>query len=261
MNATSLSKGPPALELRGLEKSFGAVRALRGVSLEVHAGETLGLVGDNGAGKSTLVSMISGNARPDVGEILVDGQRREFRTPHEAQSAGIETVFQYLSLVLSLDIASNMFLGRELLGSSRLARLAGYVDKKSMRREVVEILERLGLSLPSPKTKVSALSGGQRQAVALTRAVYWGKHIVVLDEPTAALGVMQTQVVLDFIRRIRDQGVAVIFISHNMEHVFDASDRIVVLRLGEKIFDGATSEVTPMDVVALITGAGVRKKV
>jgi len=237
------------------------VRALRGVSLAVHAGETVGLVGDNGAGKSTLVSLISGNARPDFGEILVDGQLHDFRTPHEAQGAGIETVFQYLSLVLSLDIASNMFLGRELVRPGRFGRLFGVVDKRRMRREVLHILERLGLSLPPPRTKVSALSGGQRQAVALMRAVYWGKHIVILDEPTAALGVRQTQIVLDFIARIRDQGVAVIFISHNMEHIFAAADRVVVLRLGEKIFDGATRDLTPMDVVALITGAGIGREV
>jgi len=245
----------PVLELRNLKKSYGAVRALRGVSLTVHAGETLALVGDNGAGKSTLVSLISGNARPDSGEIIVDGQLHEFRTPHEAQLAGIETVFQYLSLVQSLDIAQNVFLGRELVSVGRVGRFFGNVDKRRMRREVVEILTRLGLSLPAPRTKVVALSGGQRQAVALMRAVYWGKYIVVLDEPTAALGVKQTRIVLDFIRRIRDHGVAVIFISHNMEHVFQVANRIIVLRLGEKIFEGPTEDVTPLDIVALITGA------
>jgi ABC-type sugar transport system ATPase subunit len=257
--STAVREKAPALALRELEKAFGAVRALRGVSFDVHAGETVGLVGDNGAGKSTLVSLISGTARPDAGQILVDGLPHDFLTPSEAQRAGIETVFQFLSLVPSLDIASNMFLGRELPGPGRLAARLGNTDKRRMRREVAQILGQLGLSLPPPKTKVSALSGGQRQAVALMRAVYWGRHIVVLDEPTAALGVDQTRIVLDFIRRLRDHGVAVIFISHNMEHVFAAADRIVVLRLGEVVFEGARSDVTPMDIVALITGAVPRR--
>lgn len=206
----------PVLELRSLSKSFGPVHAVRSVSLIVHPGEVVGLVGDNGAGKSTLTRMIAGTTRPDSGEILVAGEAKDFASAHDARRAGVETVFQTLALVPGLDIAENIFLGRETLRASPIGRLLRTMDVATMRRQVQEGYDRFGLNLPDLKTKVSALSGGQRQVVAIARAVLWGSRIVVLDEPTAALGVRQTELVLSFIERLRSHGVAVIFISHNM---------------------------------------------
>jgi ABC-type sugar transport system ATPase subunit len=238
-----------------VSKSFGAVRALRGFSLGLYSGEVIGLVGDNGAGKSTLVNVISGNFKPDAGEILVDGIDRTFESSADARSHGIETVYQFLSLVPTLDIAENIFLNREVYGPGPVLRAIRRLDKREMRHRVVTGFERLGLSLPSPRTKVAALSGGQRQAVAIARVVLWGSHIVLMDEPAAALGVRQTEIVLSFVERLKAQGVAVIFISHNMEHVLRVADRIVVMRLGEKVFDEPKGSVTATELVGLITGA------
>ncbi len=257
MNARAAAdeRGTPVLEVRALSKSFGAVRAVRDVSFSLFAGEVIGLVGDNGAGKSTLVSIVSGGLKPDVGQIVVDGADRTFENPSQARARGIETVFQFLSLVPTLDIAENVFLNREVYGPTRVLRWLKRMHKSEMRRSVVRGFERLGLSLPPPRTKVAALSGGQRQAVAIARVVLWGSHIVLMDEPAASLGVKQTEIVLSFVERLKAQGVAVIFISHNMEHVLRVSDRIVVMRLGEKVFDAPRSDVTAMELVGLITGA------
>ena len=243
------------LEVRGLSKRFGAVRALHDVSFALYPGEVIGLIGDNGAGKSTLVNMISGSLQPDSGEILVDGLERRFENAAQARAAGIETVFQSLSLIPTLDMAENVFLNREIFGFGKLGRWLRWMDKAEMRRRTSEGFARLGLTLPSPATKVTALSGGQRQAVAIARAVLWGSHIVVLDEPAAALGVKQTEIVLSFVERLRAHGVACIFISHNMEHVMRVADRIVLLRLGEKIFDAPAAETTAPELVAMMTGA------
>ncbi len=244
---------PPVLEVRGVSKHFGAVRALHEVSLELRRGEVVGLVGDNGAGKSTLVNVISGALRPDRGEIALDGLTHAFETPSHARAAGIETVYQFLSIIPTLDIAENVFLNREHYRPGALGRVR-VMDKARMRREVSEGFERLGLSLPAPSTKVGALSGGQRQAVAIARAVLWGQKIVLLDEPAAALGVKQTEIVLQFVERLKRQSVGVIFISHNMQHVLRVADRIVVLRLGEKVYDGPKGSATASDIVAMITG-------
>ena len=245
----------PVLEVRGISKRFGAVRALHDVSFQLYAGEVVGLIGDNGAGKSTLVNIIAGSLAPDAGTILVDGAARQFETAAQARLAGIETVFQYLSLVPTLDMAENVFLNRELFAFGQVGRWLHWMDKAEMRRQTSEGFARLGLTLPSPRTKVTALSGGQRQAVAIARAVIWGSHIVVLDEPAAALGVKQTEIVLSFIERLREHGVACIFISHNMEHVMRVADRIVLMRLGEKIFDAPAASTTAPELVALMTGA------
>jgi ABC-type sugar transport system ATPase subunit len=210
-------------------------------------------VGDNGAGKSTLVNVISGALRPDHGEILLDGVSHAFETPAHARAAGVETVFQYLSVIPTLDIAENVFLNRELYRDGALGR-ARVMDKVRMRREVTEGFERLGLTLPPVSTKVGALSGGQRQAVAIARAVLWGQKIVLLDEPAAALGVKQTEIVLQFVERLKRQSVGVILISHNMQHVLRVADRIVVMRLGEKVYDGPKGTATASDIVAMITG-------
>jgi ABC-type branched-subunit amino acid transport system ATPase component len=251
----SMTGEPAVLELRSISKSFGAVTALDGVSVALGKAEVLGLVGDNGAGKSTLVNVVSGLLKPDQGAIVVDGAERAFASAAEARDAGIETVFQSLSLIPTLDIAENVFLGRELLAPTRLGRVARWMTKRRMREEVVAGFERLGLWLPPPYTKVGALSGGQRQSVAIARAVLWGSHIVVMDEPAAALGVRQTEIVLDFIEQLKRHGVAVIVISHNMQHVMRVADRIVVLRLGEKVFDVPKAETTAQELVGVITGA------
>jgi len=243
------------LEVTDIRKRFGPVRALRGASVRLAAGEVLGLVGDNGAGKSTLVNVISGNLESDEGSIYVDGVERSFAGPADARRVGIETVFQTLSLVPTLDITENVYLARERLGPEGLRRRLRWMDKRAMRGDVAEGFERLGLSLPRLDTKVAALSGGQRQAVAIARAVLWGSHIVVMDEPAAALGVRQTEIVLSFVERLKEHSVAVIFISHNMEQVLRVSDRIAVMRLGRTVFDEPRADITASQLVHLITGA------
>jgi ABC-type sugar transport system ATPase subunit len=247
----------PILELRALSKSFGPVHAVRAVSLKVYPGEVVGLVGDNGAGKSTLTRMIAGTVKPDSGEIVVAGRRQDFASAHDARRAGVETVFQTLALVPGLNIAENIFLGRELIRATPMGRVLRSMDVTAMRRRVQEGYDRFGLNLPDLKTNVSALSGGQRQVVAIARAVLWGSRIVVLDEPTAALGVRQTELVLSFIEGLRSHGVAIIFISHNMQHVTRVTDRVCVLRLGQKVFDGPMAGLDGTELVALMTGATV----
>ena len=246
---------PPLLRIENVKKRFGSTRALNGVSFDLGHGEVLGLIGDNGAGKSTLVNVIAGVHRPDEGGIYVDGVEQQLGSPREAQQAGIETVFQYLSLIPTLTITDNIFLNRELYGPGTILHAMRRVDRKEMRRRVEGAYQRLGLDLPPPDTKVIALSGGQRQAVAIARAVIWERQVVVLDEPTAALGVRQTLVVLSFIRRLKEHGVSVIVITHNMEHVLAMSDRIIVLRLGRKVGDLITSETSGRDLVERMTGA------
>jgi ABC-type sugar transport system ATPase subunit len=258
MTVPARSIGDTVLELRDVEKSFGAVRALAGVSLELRAGEVVALVGDNGAGKSTLVKCISGFHQPDAGEILVDGVERTLTTPHEARDLGIETVYQHLSLIDPFDVAENFFLGREEHRGSSYLRL---LDKRRMLRETQATLDRLQIRIPSLKTPVSALSGGQRQAIAVARAVAWGRHIVLLDEPAAALGVEQSEQVLQLIERLAAEGVGVIIISHNMGHVLRCSDRVVVLRQGRQVANVASDSVSEHDLVTLITGGTLEPRV
>lgn len=242
------------LELTGVSKRYEAVHALRDVDLTLHAGEVLGLIGDNGAGKSTLVGVISGTVKPDSGQIRIDGAEGRLGSVPDARSAGIETVFQNLALIPSLSIADNIFLGREQLRRGLLGRL-GWTDKKSMRRQVDEGFARLGLKLPDPHTRAEGLSGGQKQAVAIARAVLWGSHIVLMDEPNAALGVTQTEIVLSFVEQLKQHQIGVIFISHNMDQVLRVADHIVVMRLGHKIFDGPSENLTAHDLAMLMTGA------
>jgi len=248
-----VNDGAVVLEVRNVWKQFGPVTALRDVSLELRSGEVLGLIGDNGAGKSTLVSILSGNAKPDAGTLLVNGSERSFTDPADARSAGIETVFQTLALIPTLNIAENVYLERELfVPGFGLVRL---MNKRAMRRDARTAFERFGVALPPVKTKVSALSGGQRQAVAITRAVLWGSHIVLLDEPAAALGVRQTELVLTLIEGLKAHGVAIMFISHNMEQVLRVADRVAVMRLGEKVADvDVAHDTTGAHLVALMTG-------
>ncbi len=247
----------PALEVSDITKRFGPVVALRGVSLALDRGEVLGLVGDNGAGKSTLISIISGVARPDSGEIRLDGKPWAEGGVRTIREAGVETVFQNLALVPTLSIAENMYLGRELHGPGRLASAVRRIDKRRMRREVETAFSRLGLRMPPVASKAGALSGGQRQAVAVARAVLWGSRVVIMDEPAAALGVQQTEAVLALIGRLKAEGVATLLVSHNMEHVLRVADRVAVFRLGRKIADLDQREqpVTGMHLVGLITGA------
>jgi D-xylose transport system ATP-binding protein len=250
-------RGTPALEVLDITKRFGPVVALRGVSLSLGQGEVLGLVGDNGAGKSTLISIISGVARPDSGQIMLNGKSWAESGARTIREAGIETVFQNLALVPTLSIVENMYLGRELYGPGKLAAAARRIDKRRMRREVEAAFARLGLRMPPVTSKAGALSGGQRQAVAVARAVLWGSRVVIMDEPAAALGVQQTEAVLALIERLKAEGVATLLVSHNMEHVLRVADRVAVFRLGRKIadLDHRRRQVTGMELVGLITGA------
>jgi simple sugar transport system ATP-binding protein len=244
---------PSVMEVRNASKSYGAVRALRDVSLELRAGEVLGLVGDNGAGKTTLVKCISGTHRPDSGEIYVNGELQTL-TAEGARTLGIETVHQNLSLVDTLDVMHNFFMNRELVGGGPAGRAVGWLNKRAMYRTTRDTLGSLGLRI-DPRTPVAALSGGQRQLIAVARAITWGSHIVVMDEPAAALGVRQSMQVLSFIRMLSERDIAVLLISHNMQHVLQVTDRIVVLRHGEKVGDLETRNTHARDLVTLITGS------
>lgn len=243
------------LEVGGLSKSYGAVRALTDVSFELEAGRVLGLIGDNGAGKSTLVKCISGVLTPDEGEILVDGNRIAHGEPEATRSAGIETVYQDLMLVPPLDVATNLFLGRERISKKPILRTIGWLDKKPMYREAATILEKLKIHIPSIAEAVENLSGGQRQSIAVGRAAAWGRHIVLMDEPVAALGVQQSAVVLELVRTLASQGVAVVIISHNMQQVLDVCDEVLVMRHGENIGKFPIEGVDASYLVSLMTGA------
>jgi ABC-type sugar transport system ATPase subunit len=228
---------------------------LRDVSFQLYRGEALALLGDNGAGKSTLVKCIAGNHPPDSGTIIVDGVQRTLSSPHDARMLGIETVYQDLLLIDTLDVAANLFLNRERLRSGLPGLLWRWVDTRRMYRETAEILASLGIQVPSIRQPVERLSGGQRQAIAIGRAVAWGRHIVLMDEPAAALGVEQSALVLKLIRRLTDQGAAVLLITHNMEHVLRVTDRAMVLRHGRKVAELRTAEVNGEQLVGYITGA------
>jgi simple sugar transport system ATP-binding protein len=248
----------PLLEVAGLTKTFGGLKAIDSVDLEVRPGEVIGLVGDNGAGKSTLVRCIAGVYAPDEGEIRVEGQpvqTHKTHSPKQAAEAGIEVVHQDLSLIPHGDVAENLFLNRELRSPWPVLRQIGWLDKAAMRRRAREILTEVGIGgIVSVRQRIGELSGGQRQCVAIGRAVGWKRRIVFLDEPTAALGVRQTAIVLDLIRRLRDRGIAVVLISHNMEQVLDVCDRVVVMRLGRKVADRPVAELDGSMLVSYITG-------
>ena len=243
----------PILEARGLTRQFGQVTALDGADFDVNAGEVVALIGDNGAGKSTLVKALSGNLAVDSGEILYEGHPQHIDTPMKASELGIETVYQDLALAPHLDPAQNMFLGRELMRAG-IAGKFGFMDNKAMRAEARSSFDKLGATVKSLTAPVGSMSGGQRQAIAIARAVHWASKVVFLDEPTAALGVRQTANVLDTIRRVRDHGVAVIFISHSMPHVMEVADRVQVLRLGKRVATYQTSETSMEQLVGAMTG-------
>jgi simple sugar transport system ATP-binding protein len=250
----------PALALRGLTKSFGAVAALRGIDIEIRPGEVVGLVGDNGAGKSTLIKTISGVHAPDGGQIELYGVSRDHLTAVEARHLGIETIHQSLALVNTLDVASNIFLNREKVRRNGLARVCGWLDKRGMYAESVGALEAFGLPRSLLRRPVRDLSGGQRQMVAIARAIYWRPKIIMMDEPTAALAVAHAAKVLELVRRMADSGIAVLFVSHDMRHVLEVTDRVVVLRHGSKVADLRTSETSHQEIVMFITGHELSEK-
>jgi D-xylose transport system ATP-binding protein len=243
-----MSTTTPLLELRGVSKRFGAVQALSKVDFEVRAGEVMALVGDNGAGKSTLIKGIAGIYPFDEGEIDFDGKHVTIHGPRDTAALGIEVVYQDLALADNLDVVANMFLGREQV------QTFWRIDEASMERESIKTLDSLSVTtLRSVRTAVASLSGGQRQAVAVAKAVMWNSRLVILDEPTAALGVAQTRQVLDLVRRLADRGLAVVIISHNLHDVFEVADRITVLRLGQKVAEFVAAETTQQEVVQAIT--------
>ena len=242
------------LQARGLSKSYGHVTALSGVDLAIRSGEILALVGDNGAGKSTLVKILSGAIRPTDGTIMVNAAEVAFGSPADAALAGIQTVYQDLALAGDLSIVGNIYLGREILMGGVLGSM-GLMDQAAMRREAKATLDRLEIRLKSIDSRVSDLSGGQRQSVAIARALAWASRIVLLDEPTAALGVAQTQQVLELMRRVKALGLGVVVISHNMQDVLSVADRVVVLRLGRKAAEFERGSFTVDDLVSAITGA------
>jgi fructose transport system ATP-binding protein len=246
----------PVLEARGLVKTFGHVIGLAGVDLELYAGEVLGIIGDNGAGKSTLIKCLTGALQPDRGELLLEGKPVEFKSPLDSRLAGIETVYQTLAVAPALDVASNMFLGRESRMSGPLGLFLRKLDKRGMRRRAREQMTRLGITtLQDMGQRVETLSGGQRQAVAVARAAAFGSKVIILDEPTAALGVRESNQVLDLIRELRRQGMPVILISHNMPHVFDVADRVHIQRLGRCVGVVSPATTTTEEAVAIMTGA------
>lgn len=246
----------PVLDAIGISKRFGSVEALVDCDFRLNAGEVVALVGDNGAGKSTLVKVLAGVYQPDAGTIAFHGHRVAL-TPASARDMGIETVYQDLALAPTLDAAENLFLGREIPRRGVLGR-AGFVDKKQMRRDCLTLFGDLGVSIPNLRGPVSGMSGGQRQGVAVARATLWANQVVFLDEPTAALGVVQTKHVLDLIRRVRDRGLGVVLISHQMPDVLAVSDRIEVLRQGRNAASFTRQDATMELIIAAMTGALAR---
>jgi simple sugar transport system ATP-binding protein len=244
----------PLLAARRISKRFGHVHALRDADFDVFPNEIVALIGDNGAGKSTLVKIFSGTLHPDAGEIWFGGRRVAIATPIAARHLGIETVYQDLALAPELTPAANLFLGREELRPGLLGKL-GFLDNAAMRNRSKEALARLGTGLQDTDTQVANLSGGQRQSVAVGRAITWASRVVFMDEPTAALGVVQARNVLDLIRRVRDSGISIVFISHNMPQVLEVADRIEVLRLGKRVARFKAGEATVEDLIAAMTGA------
>jgi fructose transport system ATP-binding protein len=254
--AVQVDSGTPTLEAKELVKTFGHVVGLSGVSLRLYPGEVLAIIGDNGAGKSTLIKCLSGALTPDAGEILLDGVRVEFKSPVDARRAGIETVFQSLAVAPALDIASNLYLGREVRRKDILGRVFRALDSRGMRDDARQHLQALGIAtIQDMSQKVETLSGGQRQAVAVARAARFGSKVIILDEPTAALGVRESGQVLELIKELRNRRLPVILISHNMPHVFEVADRIHIQRLGR-----CAGVITPQshsmeEAVAIMTGA------
>ncbi len=245
----------PALEVKNISKRFGGVQALQNVSFKINKGEVVALLGDNGAGKSTLVNCVAGRHTQDAGDILVNGQTVAIHSPQDSRDNGIETVFQDLAIIPNFDAPANLYLNREVVSKNPLLKIIGWLDNKSMEKNAQNALQRLNSRIPCFTEPIKNLSGGQRQAVSIARAVNWGADIIIMDEPTAALGVEQSQQVNDLIRLIVSQGVAVLLISHNMQHVMETCDRAVVLYQGKSVADVHVNCISAQDLVGLITGA------
>lgn len=244
---------PPMLAAIDLYKHFGGLVAVDHVSLQVHAGEVVGLLGDNGAGKSTLIKMISGVYQPDAGRLVFNGRDVSFSSPQDAREAGIETIYQDLALCENLDAGANIFLGREPARRTLLVLRA--VDRQRMLDESRRILAQLDIRIPGLMRPIRQMSGGQRQAVAIARAVYWNARLMIMDEPTAALGVPEQRKVLSLVRTLRERGVAIIIISHNLQDVLDVADRVVVMRRGRTVGERPVAETDTADLLGLMLGA------
>ncbi len=245
----------PVLQAKGLVKHYGQVTALDGCDFELYEGEILAVIGDNGAGKSTLIKALSGALIPDEGELFLDGQPVRFSSPLDARRHGIETVYQDLAVAPALAIAENLFLGREIRRPGIRGSVFRMIDKGRMVRESAQHMQNLKIGIGSMRQPVETLSGGQRQGVAVARSAAFARHVVIMDEPTAALGVAQTGKVLDLMRQVRDSGIPVVFISHNMPNVFQVADRIVVLRLGRVVGELDPRTATIDDAVSAMTGS------
>ena len=245
----------PLLSVHDVSKNYGAVEALKNVTFDLKRGEVVGLVGDNGAGKSTLVKCIAGVLVPTAGEIHLEGTRHEFTSPADALAAGVETVYQDLALVEMFDLTANLFLGRELVRTGWLGRL-GLLRKRDMEIEARSAIAQLPARFPDLDAPVDTMSGGQRQIVAISKAAFWGRRLLLLDEPTAALGVQESAGVLEMVKHIAARGdMAILVIAHNLEHIFSVCDRVLVLRRGSLVADLAVGDTTAEEVVAYITGA------
>ena len=255
MNTSHSSNDNIVLQARGLVKRYGSVTAIDGADFDLKAGEILAVIGDNGAGKSSLIKALSGAIVPDEGVIKLDGETIHFKSPIDARRRGIETVYQDLAVAPAMTIAENLFLGREILRPGFLGSFFKMIDKKKMLSESVSRMNDLKVGIRSMTQAVETLSGGQRQCVAVSRAAAFAQHVVILDEPTAALGVKEGNMVLELIRRVRDRGLPVILISHNMPHVFEIADRIHIQRLGKRAAIVDPKKINMSDTVAIMTGA------
>jgi fructose transport system ATP-binding protein len=261
MSANGATSDTPLIQARGLTKRYGTIVAADGVDLDIGRGEIIAIVGDNGAGKSTLIKMISGAVTPDAGEVAVDGRPVTIRSPIEARALGIETIYQDLAMAPNLDVVTNIYLGRERKRGGPLG-LLGLVDRKAMRDEARTHLADLKINIPKLSgSAVESLSGGQRQSVAIARAMVWASKLVIMDEPTAALGVAQSQAVLDIVKEVRSRGISVAIISHILPHVLELADRIVVMRHGRKVADLPAGELDEHKLIELIVGIRTAQEV
>jgi simple sugar transport system ATP-binding protein len=251
------ANGTPLVDMVNIHKYFGSVQALRGVDFHVNEGEIVGLLGDNGAGKSTLIKVLTGFHTPTKGQIVFEGEDVEINSPHDARDLGIETVYQDLALVPLMSIARNFWLGQELTYNFGPFKL---LDKKRMGEMAIEALEEVGIHIRDPEEEVGTMSGGERQAIAIGRAVHFGKKLLILDEPTSALSVGETQKVLDYTRAAKDKGMGVVFITHNISQVHEVADRFTIIQRGRKLGDFGKEEVSEIEVAKMITSGEVPER-
>ncbi|NLB72890.1 MAG: sugar ABC transporter ATP-binding protein [Firmicutes bacterium] len=255
MTREELRKDNEAIvQMVGIGKTFGAVKALSDVDLTINKGEVLGLVGDNGAGKSTIVKILSGVYQPDAGTVYFDGKPANWKSPRQARLSGVETVYQDLALIGLMSISREFFLGQEPIKQDRLSTLFGRLDSRKMSSEAARSLAEIGITSRKPNDTVGTLSGGEKQAIAIGRAMYFGAKLLILDEPTAALSVKETERVLELIRELRNKGLAIVYITHNIYHVYSVADRFAVLERGIKIADLRKDECTAQDIMNMVSG-------